>query len=441
MLAFSLLGAVAASSASANSTLGSFEIDGNLLDDSGAGEPIDWSTPPPNRTMFSDLPPKPDDDIFEGGSKELQQSGWDCGTGSAPGKDDIVSGELAFRTVGTDQYAYVNFFRDAVNGDAHMDYEFNKSTLPASADCPQLPRRTVGDILIAFDTENGGATIMVRAFTWSGVEVRRDHARRQRRRRRQHPAVADDPRSWRTASSARPRSTSRRRSARSQCGEFSGAYMKTRAATAINAALKDFTEPQPISPGVCPPSSAVSKAVRNATTNPAGLFSGAVDAKAGDAIDYRVTYTNSGAGAANGVVVTDTIAAGQTYVADSCLPKPCSLNGQRPDVDVGHRRREHLGEPHVPGHVDRAVRRGHHDDDQQHGGGDDDRGGSEAGRPADDRHRQDAELVDGQVGAELHDEPDRLVHECGQRREAGSDDRVQARATPMLVLARRRTSS
>ena len=111
------------------------------------------------------------------------------------------------------------------------------------------------------------------------------------------------------------------------CGEFSGAYMKTRASTAINAALKDFTDSSRSATGVCPPSSAVSKAVRNATTNPAGLFTGAVDAKAGDAIDYQITYMNSGAGAANNVVVSDTINAGQTYVADSCLPKPCSLTG------------------------------------------------------------------------------------------------------------------
>src|SRR5437762_3011769 len=53
----------------------------------------------------------------------------------------------------------------------HIDYEFNQadpSTNPASPGCPQLPRRTPGDFLISFDTQNGGATIAVSAFTWNG---------------------------------------------------------------------------------------------------------------------------------------------------------------------------------------------------------------------------------------------------------------------------------
>jgi hypothetical protein len=52
-----------------------------------------------------------------------------------------------------------------------MIYEFNQAdpaTSPASSGCPQLPRRTAGDFLISFDTQNGGATITVSAFTWTG---------------------------------------------------------------------------------------------------------------------------------------------------------------------------------------------------------------------------------------------------------------------------------
>src|SRR5438105_758508 len=69
------------------------------------------------------------------------------------------------------QFLYANWSRLSSNGDAHIDYEFNQadpSTAPASSACPQLPARTPGDFLIAFDTQNGGATIGVTAFTWNG---------------------------------------------------------------------------------------------------------------------------------------------------------------------------------------------------------------------------------------------------------------------------------
>src|SRR5688572_23958201 len=86
-------------------SVGSFEIDGDLVDDSGPGEPIDWATPPPNVTLFTDQSGKTDD-IFGMGSKELEQSGWICRTGSAPGKADVVSGRIAFRIVDGKQYLY-----------------------------------------------------------------------------------------------------------------------------------------------------------------------------------------------------------------------------------------------------------------------------------------------------------------------------------------------
>jgi hypothetical protein len=48
-----------------------------------------------------------------------------------------------------------------------MDYEFNRSSAP-NASCPALPQRSTGDFVITFDTSNGGRTISVRAFRWSG---------------------------------------------------------------------------------------------------------------------------------------------------------------------------------------------------------------------------------------------------------------------------------
>src|SRR5437016_14460474 len=173
----------------AGATVGSFEIDGNLTVDHPAppAEPIDWnSTPfPAALTTFTDATGTADK-IFGQGSKEDDQSTWLCTTGSAPPKDDVVSeisingatpvaGEIAVRffPVGgmQKQFLYTNWSRLSNNGDAHIDYEFNRadpSTNPVPG-CPQLPLRSPGDFLISFDTQNGGAIIGVSASTWNGT--------------------------------------------------------------------------------------------------------------------------------------------------------------------------------------------------------------------------------------------------------------------------------
>ncbi len=174
----------------AGNTVGSFEIDGNLTVDHPVPpmEPIDWdSSPfPAALTTFIDGT-GPTDDIFGQGSKENDQSTWVCTTGSAPPKDDVVNeisingaapiaGEIAVRFFPVSgvqkQFLYADWSRLSNNGDAHIDYEFNQadpSTHPASSGCPQLPLRTPGDFLVSFDTQNGGATITVSAFTWNGT--------------------------------------------------------------------------------------------------------------------------------------------------------------------------------------------------------------------------------------------------------------------------------
>src|SRR2546425_1642363 len=171
-------------------TVGSFEIDGNLIVDHlvPPTEPIDWdSSPfPAALTTFTDGTGSTDD-IFGMGSKENDQSTWNCTAGSAPPKDDVVNqisingappiaGEIAFRFFPVSgvqkQFLYANWSRLSNNGDAHIDYEFNQAdpaTNPASPGCPQLPRRTPGDFLVSFDTQSGGAIINVSAFTWNGT--------------------------------------------------------------------------------------------------------------------------------------------------------------------------------------------------------------------------------------------------------------------------------
>jgi hypothetical protein len=154
-------------SALSGTSVGAFEIDGNRADDSGPGDLIlDWDSPPPGLTTFRDGTGQ-SDDSFGLGSKELAPGEWKCINQSAPGKADILSGDLAFRTLGGKNYLFVDFQRATTEGDVHMDYEFNQSTEPNPV-CPELPRRTAGDIAVTFDTELGGKRIIVRAFRWQG---------------------------------------------------------------------------------------------------------------------------------------------------------------------------------------------------------------------------------------------------------------------------------
>ena len=173
----------------AGNTVGSFEIDGNLVVDHlvPPAEPIDWySSPfPAALTTFTDGTGSTDD-AFGQGSKENDQSTWSCIKGSAPPKDDLVNeisingappvaGEIAFRFSPVSgvqkQFLYADWSRLSNNGDAHIDYEFNQadpSTNPVPS-CPQLPLRTPGDFVISFDTQFGGAIINVSAATWNGT--------------------------------------------------------------------------------------------------------------------------------------------------------------------------------------------------------------------------------------------------------------------------------
>jgi hypothetical protein len=167
VLAMTLLALLTSASVLAGTTVGSFEIDGNRADDSGPGDLIlDWDSPPFGVATFTDASGQTDSS-FGQGSKELEPGGWSCVAGGVPGKDDIVNGDVAFRTLAGKQYLFVDFQRASPNGDAHIDYEFNQSSEPNPA-CPSLPKRTAGDIVVTFDTENGGKRIIVRAFTWQG---------------------------------------------------------------------------------------------------------------------------------------------------------------------------------------------------------------------------------------------------------------------------------
>ncbi|MEA2220747.1 MAG: hypothetical protein QOJ35_3373 [Solirubrobacteraceae bacterium] len=312
---------VATTGAFANGTVGSFEIDGNIVD-SPAGEPIDWSTPPPNLTSFTDATGN-GDDSFNQGSKETAPGAWSCITGSAPQKDDITAGQVAFRTIGGKQFVYVDYTRRGVNGDAHIDYEFNQSSV-ANPSCPALPKRTSGDIVLTFDTSNGGATISVNAYKWVGDAFTGSFTTL---------ATGSEHTTWDGAVNI-PNSIPGHTAGdfgeaaldltdtigAISCGQFATSYMKTRSSTSIDAALQDRTSTKPLKIGDCPTSS-LTKAVRNVTKN--GSFGPTASALSGETLEYQLTYQNVGAAPATNVTIADNIQAGQTYL--SCSPACMTL--------------------------------------------------------------------------------------------------------------------
>jgi len=263
----------------AGNTVGSFEIDGNLTVDHlvPPSEPIDWdSSPfPAALTTFADKTGSTDD-IFGQGSKENDQSSWICTTGSAPPKDDVVNeisvngappiaGEIAFRFFPASgvqkQFLYANWSRLSNNGDAHIDYEFNQadpSTNPVSG-CPQLPLRTPGDFLIAFDAQFGGAVIGVSAFTWNGTTF-------------VPLSVGSQGILWDAAVNTVPSITGLTVTGTNLFGELAlnvsdtigeipcnkvlFASMKTRASTSLSAELKDRTRVRPVNFTVFSPAGA-----------------------------------------------------------------------------------------------------------------------------------------------------------------------------------------
>src|SRR3989442_8648088 len=254
----------------AGNTIGSFEIDGNLVVDHlvPPAEPIDWeSNPfPAALTTFTDGTGSTDN-IFGLGSKENDQSTWVCTTGSAPPKDDLVNeislngappiaGQIALRffpvSGAQKQFLCANWSRLSNNGDAHIDYEFNQadpSTNPASPSCSQLPRRTSGDVLISFDTQNGGATMTVSAFMWSGTTFL-------------PLSVGSQGVLWDAAVNTAPSITGLTATGTNLFGELAlnvsdtigtipcnkvlFASMKTRASTSLSAEVKDRTRAQPL---------------------------------------------------------------------------------------------------------------------------------------------------------------------------------------------------
>jgi hypothetical protein len=164
-LYFVPLGALPASA----QTVGGFEIDGNLADDSVADPPIDWADLSPGDAGFATdvdhTTGGQDDTTFGSGSKEYNDGGqngwpaWAFGGGNAPGKSDFGRWATYTNTDASNHvWLFLGFDRDASVGTAKYAFELNQ-IIQDNPDNPN-PRRSQGDLrFIVWDQGNGVITL------------------------------------------------------------------------------------------------------------------------------------------------------------------------------------------------------------------------------------------------------------------------------------------
>lgn len=141
----------------------SFEIDGNLIVNGGAGA-LDWANVAQNRR--ADAPTGTNDDSYQGGTKEDTVCPGEV-TGSIPNnKSDLLEfGGYAESEVNGPGWLHVYWARvNDPQGTTNMDFEFNRSTTKC-ANGPNIVR-TAGDVLLQFDVDQGGAQAHLSRRTW-----------------------------------------------------------------------------------------------------------------------------------------------------------------------------------------------------------------------------------------------------------------------------------
>jgi hypothetical protein len=170
-LAVGLVAVIAASTASLPGS--NFEIDGQPLTGPGANLKVDGPAPAIDwvgqaETRRTDTPSGQNDDSYAGGSKEDDACPGTT-TGSIPNNKSDLKTFGAYVEPEVDGPGFLNLFWHRVNdpsGTTLMDFELNHST----TDCGNgvNPIRTVGDLLIEYRIDQGGAVATVKVREWSG---------------------------------------------------------------------------------------------------------------------------------------------------------------------------------------------------------------------------------------------------------------------------------
>jgi uncharacterized repeat protein (TIGR01451 family) len=323
--------------------VGGFEIDGNRPDNSGAGDPVDWDTvgtgvPPVSVTEIPDASGQGKEDGFGGHSQNLNPGKWACENVATPEKDDISAAAVGFRTYNGAQYLYFNFDRIGNNGTADLDVELSRmaGTHPSASCNGELPPRTDGDLIVAFDQQGQTSTAAdIHLYEWDGNATSGTLK----------DLVISDFKGHLSADltfaeAAINLTTALGRTI--ECGEFNTVFMKSRASDAFNSDLKDRTDAVPFDLGQCPTLSVTKTA-------------DAASVSSGDGIGFTVTVTNNGPGTAKAVTLKDPLPGGTGITwSESPDSSECSIDGTAPnqtlncafgDLGAGISRSVHVTSP------------------------------------------------------------------------------------------------
>ena len=180
MLAFALCFGVALLPAGAGAVhdLNLFELDGNIVDYSGAALPDDWASLFPTNTghalassFVADLTGDADDGFGSGLTKDTEDvPNWTTVTGSiSPEKDDILHAYAA-TYVSADNEQILYFGQDRApkpQGSTSMGFWFFQDDVAPDGSGGFTGEHQVGDILVTSDMTNGGAVSVVNVFRWT----------------------------------------------------------------------------------------------------------------------------------------------------------------------------------------------------------------------------------------------------------------------------------
>jgi len=226
------------------------DVDANLKVDDPPPS-IDWASV--SEARANDLASGTNDDSYAGGAKEDDTCPGTT-TGSIPNNKSDLLTFGAYVEPEADGPGFLHLFWTRVqepNGTTLMDFELNKS----STDCGNgvNPVRTVGDLLIEYRIEQGGATATLRVREWDGFvwgpaqDLTAVGAATGTINSSPIPASESDGLS--TTDPISPRTFGEASLDLdfvlddTRCDSFGSAFLKSRASDAFNSQLKDFIKP------------------------------------------------------------------------------------------------------------------------------------------------------------------------------------------------------
>jgi hypothetical protein len=130
---------------------------------------IDWQGLQAEGQVDHTSDPQTNDNVFAGGSEELNPDGWGLTTqngGATPASGNVLDIYRAFdHPQGGDAFLYLAFTREASQGTIYVTFELNQDDRTwTNAQNATIPCRTTGDLLLSFD--NHGNTADVEIDRW-----------------------------------------------------------------------------------------------------------------------------------------------------------------------------------------------------------------------------------------------------------------------------------